>query len=96
MPTSVVGRAESVLASLEARRGTAEPEHAAAESGPKWEPTPKVEPNMQMSFFQLDDPVLEEVREQILGLDIDHLTPVDALMTLHQIRKTVSGKSTTA
>jgi DNA mismatch repair protein MutS len=48
---------------------------------------------MQMSIFQLDDPVLEDVREQILDLDIDHLTPVDALMKLHQIRKAVSGKA---
>lgn len=91
MPASVVGRAEQVLTSLEARRGGAQD---AAEDGPSWEPTPKVEPNLQMSIFQLDDPVLEVVREQILGLDIDHLTPVDALLTLHQIRKTVSGKST--
>ena len=91
MPASVVKRAEEVLSTLEARRESSETQ--AAEGGPNWQPQPHVEPSMQMSIFQLDDPVLEDVREQILGLDIDHLTPVDALMKLHQIRKAVSGKA---
>jgi DNA mismatch repair protein MutS len=91
MPASVVQRAEEVLGTLEARRRTEAPN--AAESGPKWQPRPQVEPSMQMSFFQLDDPVLEDIREQLLDLDIDHLTPVDALMKLHQIRKSVTGKA---
>jgi DNA mismatch repair protein MutS len=47
---------------------------------------------MQLSFFQLDDPVLLQIRDQVLGLDIDHLTPVEALMRLHEIRKVLSGK----
>lgn len=91
MPASVVKRAEEVLSTLEARRESSETQ--AAEGGPNWQPQPHVEPSMQMSIFQLDDPVLEDVREQILDLDIDHLTPVDALMKLHQIRKAVSGKA---
>ena len=45
-----------------------------------------------MSFFQLDDPALEEVRDKLLDLDIDNLTPIEALMKLHEIRKTVGGK----
>lgn len=91
MPKAVVHRAEEVLTSLEGRRNG----HGiqAADQGPTWQPAPRVEPSMQMSIFQLDDPVLEQVREQILGLDIDHLTPMNALMTLHQIRKVVSGKT---
>lgn len=47
---------------------------------------------MQLSFFQLDDPVLLQIRDQVLNLDIDHLTPVEALMRLHEIRKVLSGK----
>ena len=47
---------------------------------------------VQMSFFQLDDPALEEVRDKLLDLDIDNLTPIEALMKLHEIRKTVGGK----
>jgi DNA mismatch repair protein MutS len=92
MPASVVQRAQEVLGTLEARR---EPGDAhAAEGGPHWQPAAHVAPSMQMSIFQLDDPVLEDVREQLLGLDIDHLTPVDALMKLHQIRNAVLGKTT--
>jgi DNA mismatch repair protein MutS len=44
-----------------------------------------------MSFFQLDDPVLEDIKEDLLGLDIDRLTPVEALLKLHEIRKRVGG-----
>jgi DNA mismatch repair protein MutS len=42
---------------------------------------------MQLSFFQLDDPVLEQVTEEIEGIDIDTLTPVEALLKLHGIKK---------
>jgi DNA mismatch repair protein MutS len=45
-----------------------------------------------MSIFQLDDPVLEQVRDVILDLDIDHLTPMEALVKLHEIRKRVAGR----
>jgi DNA mismatch repair protein MutS len=48
---------------------------------------------VQLSFFQLDDPILEQVREQILDLDIDNLTPVEALMKLNEIKKVVSGSA---
>ena len=50
------------------------------------------EDGVQMSFFQLDDPALEGVRDQLLDIDIDNLTPLDALMKLHEIRKVVGGK----
>jgi DNA mismatch repair protein MutS len=47
---------------------------------------------MQLSFFQLDDPVLSQIRDEILGLDINNLTPMDALNKLNEIKKIVSGK----
>jgi DNA mismatch repair protein MutS len=50
--------------------------------------------DVQLSFFQLDDPVLEQVREQILHLDVNNLTPVEALMKLSEIKKVVSGSTT--
>jgi DNA mismatch repair protein MutS len=47
----------------------------------------------QLSIFQLDDPVLSQVRDEILGLDINNLTPVDALNKLNEIKKIVTGHS---
>ena len=46
-----------------------------------------------MSFFQLDDPVLTQIRDEIIGIDIDNLTPVAALNKLYQIRSILTGKS---
>jgi DNA mismatch repair protein MutS len=42
---------------------------------------------MQLSFFQLDDPVLKQIRDEILGIDINNLTPIDALNKLYNIQK---------
>ena len=42
---------------------------------------------MQLSFFQLDDPVLKQIRDELLGLDINNLTPVEALNKLYNIKK---------
>jgi DNA mismatch repair protein MutS len=42
---------------------------------------------MQLSFFQLDDPVLKQIRDEILGIDIDNLTPMEALNKLYNIKK---------
>ena len=47
---------------------------------------------MQLSFFQLDDPVLIQVRDEILTLDINNLTPVEALNKLNDIKRIVNGK----
>ena len=47
---------------------------------------------MQLSFFQLDDPVLSQIRDEILGLDINNLTPVEALNKLNDIKKILKGK----
>ena len=48
---------------------------------------------MQLSLFQLDDPVLCQIRDEILGLDINNLTPVEALNKLNDIRRIISGHS---
>ena len=86
MPRSLVRRAEDVLVDLESsRKNTGD--------GPKVNSsTTQAEDGVQMSFFQLDDPALEYVRDKLLDLDIDNLTPIDALMKLHEIRKVVGGK----
>jgi len=49
------------------------------------------QPAAQLSFFQLDDPSLAQIREEILNIDINNLTPVEALMKLNEIRKIVVG-----
>lgn len=51
------------------------------------------ESKMQLQLFSLDDPLLENVRDLILNVDIDHLTPIDALMKLSEIKKVILGKS---
>ena len=45
---------------------------------------------MQLSFFKLDDPVLEQIREEIVNIDLDNLTPMQALNKLNEIKKLVS------
>ena len=47
---------------------------------------------MQLSFFNLEDPVLCQVRDEVLHLDIDHLTPLEALNKLNEIKHIVKGK----
>ena len=85
MPAALVRRAEEVLTGLEAQ-GAGRKELG---SGPVETETDSE--GLQMSFFQLDDPVLQDIKEDLLGLDIDRLTPVDALLKLHEIRKRVGG-----
>ncbi|MEY5044556.1 MAG: mismatch repair protein MutS, partial [Bacteroidota bacterium] len=98
LPPRIIDRATEVLRILEQRSegGEASPGTAVAAAGPS-SPHPAGtagtgSPGMQLSFFQLDDPVLLQIRDQVLGLDIDHLTPIEALMRLHEIRKVLSGK----
>ena len=89
MPTPILRRAKEVLKQLESSRKQLDNESTPAS------PVPDVPmaSDVQLSFFQLDDPVLEQVREQILDLDIDNLTPVEALMKLNEIKKVVSGSA---
>jgi len=83
----LVRRAEEVLATLEAARGD-----QPAASTPNLHALSTPEEGIQMSFFQLDDPALESIRDRIMEVDIDHLTPVEALMKLHEIKATLTGK----
>lgn len=88
MPRKVVDRAGEVLIQLEKS-------HSAGElmNSPKKQKAAKQqEENFQLSFFQLDDPVLEQIREEILQTDINQLTPVEALMKLNEIKKLIGGK----
>ena len=90
MPQQVILKANKMLKKLEkesasedltANLGTAKNEQVSPE-----------EQEMQLSFFNLDDPLLEEIKEEILHLDIDTLTPVEALMKLNEIKRLLSKK----
>lgn len=85
MPKSIVKRANQILKQLEDNNS----------NGNVTKPTAEIAENregLQLSFFQLDDPVLCQVRDEILHLDINNLTPVEALNKLNDIKKIVSGK----
>ena len=77
MPQQVLQRANSVLKQLEASNRAEKNNEVIEQIGKE---------QMQLSFFQLDDPLLEQLREEILSLDINSLTPVEALMKLNQIK----------
>ena len=86
MPKSIIRRANVILKELEADN---------AGVGSAGKPTAAIAQSregMQLSFFQLDDPVLCQVRDEIIGLDINNLTPVEALNKLNEIKKIVTGK----
>lgn len=59
---------------------------------PKAESNTHRDGNMQLSFFQLDDPVLSQIRDEILNLDVNNLTPLEALNKLNNIKKLLNGK----
>ncbi len=88
MPKSIVKRAETVLKQLEADNAT-----VGGVGKPNAQTIDKSREGMQLSFFQLDDPVLCQIRDEILGLDINNLTPMEALNKLNDIQKIVGGKS---
>ena len=80
MPKSVVTRAEKILVELEQTRRKKDLDEEVKEIANNRE-------GMQLSFFQLDDPVLKQVRDEIKNLDIDNLTPMEALNKLNEIKK---------
>ena len=80
MPSKVVNRANEILKTLESSRST-------QDSGEKIKRV--TEENLQLSFFQLDDPVLENIREELTKIDINTLTPIEALMKLNSIKKMI-------
>ncbi len=83
MPNEVVNRANKILARLEKS-------HSSDELAEKTKGL-AADASMQLSFFQLDDPVLSQVKDEIKNLDINTLTPVEALMKLNEIKKLVGG-----
>ncbi len=84
MPASIVRRAEQVLHELESSQSESLNKQVAAIGQGK--------DSVQLSFFQLDDPVLEQVRNEIISMDINALTPLEALNKLNGIKKIVTGK----
>ncbi len=83
MPPQLITRAQAILSKLEKSHGAQElsgkTKELAAEAG------------MQLSFFQLDDPTLSQVKKEIQNIDINTLTPVEALMKLNEIKKLIGG-----
>jgi DNA mismatch repair protein MutS len=83
MPDQVIRKANQLLKKLEKS-------HSAEALDDKLK---NVEDDLQLSFFNLDDPLLEQIRDEILDLNIDNLTPVEALMKLNEIKRLLSGKN---
>ncbi len=83
MPKSIVKRSEQILSKLEANDSRGE-----LKSSPATQIADSRE-GMQLNFFQLDDPVLSQVRDEILGIDVNNLTPLEALNKLSEIQKIV-------
>ena len=88
MPKVIVNRAAEILKQLESEN--------------RQDPGKKVSQNIattqqsggyQLSFFQLDDPILSQVRDEILNLDVNNLTPIEALNKLNEIKRIITGKS---
>jgi DNA mismatch repair protein MutS len=82
MPNEVLTRANSILKKLEKS-------HSSEQLTGKLKDIPS---DMQLSIFKLDDPVLESIRDEILNLDINALTPVAALLKLEEIKKLLGSK----
>ena len=87
MPRSIVKRANVILKELEADNAQVGSVGKAAV-----ERLDQSREGMQLSFFQLDDPVLTQIRDEILGLDVNNLTPVEALNKLNDIKKILKGQ----
>ena len=82
MPQQVIHRAEKILKQLEKS-------HSSEELTDK---VKSLDNEMQLSFFNLDDPLLEQIKEEIVNIDIDTLTPVEALMKLNEIKRMLLKK----
>jgi DNA mismatch repair protein MutS len=85
MPKSIVKRSEQILKQLETdnrQAGVSKPMGEIAEQ----------KEGMQLSFFKLDDPVLEQIRDEIKNLDVNNLTPIQALNKLNEVKRIITGK----
>ena len=83
MPSPVLHRANKMLKHLEKSHASEDIQAKLKKGGEK---------EVQLSFINLDDPLLEEIKEEILSTDIDSLTPIDALMKLNEIKRMLSKK----
>ena len=83
MPNLVIKRAQKILKKLEENSSNKEVKDTLKEAQHE---------DVQMSFFQLDDPLLEDIRDEILATDIDTLTPIEALMKLNEIKRMLVKK----
>ena len=86
MPRSIVKRSNVILKQLEAENASV------GKAGKPISEIADTREGMQLSFFQLEDPVLCQVRDEILGLDVNNLTPLEALNKLSDIKRIVAGK----
>ena len=84
MPSSIIKRASQIMQQLETS-------HSSEKLSKKIKHISK-EDDLQLSFFQLDDPVLKQIRDEITDIDINTLTPVEALMKLNEIKKHIGNK----
>lgn len=92
MPQSITTRASEILAQLESAHihevtGLGAEVHVSRAPSPDTLPTEQISTGVQMSFFQLDDPVLSDIRERLLSVQIDSLTPLEALNKLSEIQR---------
>ena len=89
MPSAVVLRANEMLVNLESKSDHSSDAKVSSSKSKNVEK----DGEMQLSFFQLDDPVLIQVKDEIMSTDVNTLTPVEALLKLNEIKKIISGKS---
>ena len=93
MPKSIVKRANVILKQLEGKDEARKNITTNQQPSPSnHHPSSNTREGMQLSFYQLDDPVLTQIRDEILTLDINNLTPVEALNKLNDIKKILKGK----
>lgn len=85
MPVSLIQKANAILVELEKKNSREENQESLNR-------VQNQEEEFQLSFFQLDDPVLEQIKEELTKIEIDTLTPVEALLKLNEIKKMVGGK----
>ena len=85
MPRSIVKRPNDILGLLEAGQAKEGLSKGVSAVGKGYE-------GVQLSFFQLDDPILSQIRDEILQLDVNNLTPLEALNKLSEIKRIVKGK----
>ena len=92
MPRVIVERADEVLKHLEANARRDGAEQIVQAPAGRDIASIDAPDGMQLSFFQLDDPILAQVRDELLGIDINNLTPMAALNKLNDIRSILTGK----